>query len=269
MAQQDTDLPEGTDKVVDGAMNTDNEQVENTGVIATSGGSRKRTGGGGSRKRTGGSDSGGGTGNAIMEKVRSGRKRQALRSRPLTRLAISSARVSIVRPKALANVGKLVGDTAGGLDERLGEEYGNYARRAAETLENTANRLASKDPDELIDDTRDFIRKSPGVALAGAAIVGFALATAGKVWPVGGRRQTITIAARGRRASGADAEAGRPHTACGRAPDRRDRQRSRRGREGLCARRADRRKAIALSKVQALKAPVILLVPRSSSAWRR
>ncbi|HEX2804036.1 MAG TPA: hypothetical protein VHN55_08680, partial [Sphingomicrobium sp.] len=40
----------------------------------------------------------------------------------------------------------------------------------------TANRLASKDPDELIDDTRNFIRKSPGVALAGAAIVGFALA---------------------------------------------------------------------------------------------
>ena len=48
--------------------------------------------------------------------------------------------------------------------------------RAAQALENTANRLASKDPDELIDDTRNFVRKSPGVALAGAAIVGFALA---------------------------------------------------------------------------------------------
>jgi hypothetical protein len=78
--------------------------------------------------------------------------------------------------EAIANISKLVGDTASGLDDRLGEEYGDYARRAAETLESTANKLASKDPDELIDDTREFIRKSPGVALAGAAIVGFALA---------------------------------------------------------------------------------------------
>ncbi|HET8534093.1 MAG TPA: hypothetical protein VFL74_00930 [Sphingomicrobium sp.] len=78
--------------------------------------------------------------------------------------------------EAIANVGKLVGDTASGLDERLGEDYGAYARSAAQSLENAANRLASKDPDELIEDTREFIRKSPGVALAGAAIIGFALA---------------------------------------------------------------------------------------------
>ena len=34
----------------------------------------------------------------------------------------------------------------------------------------------SKNPDELIEDTRNFVRNSPGVAIAGAAIVGFALA---------------------------------------------------------------------------------------------
>jgi ElaB/YqjD/DUF883 family membrane-anchored ribosome-binding protein len=78
--------------------------------------------------------------------------------------------------EALANVGRLVGDTAAGLDERLGEEYGDYARRAASAIEGAANSLASKDADELIDDTRNFVRKSPGVALAGAAVVGFALA---------------------------------------------------------------------------------------------
>ena len=70
---------------------------------------------------------------------------------------------------------KLVGDTAAGLDERLGEEYGDYARKAAGALEDAANRIAAKDADELIDDTREFVRKSPGVALAGAAIIGFAL----------------------------------------------------------------------------------------------
>ena len=77
--------------------------------------------------------------------------------------------------EALANVSKLIGDTATGLDERLGEQYGDYARKAATTIEETANRLASKDADELIEDTREFVRKSPGVALAGAAVLGFAL----------------------------------------------------------------------------------------------
>ena len=42
-------------------------------------------------------------------------------------------------------------------------------------IEDAADRIAAKDPDELIDDTREFVRKSPGVALAGAAIIGFAL----------------------------------------------------------------------------------------------
>ena len=78
--------------------------------------------------------------------------------------------------EALANVGKLVGDTADGLDERLGPEYGDYARKAATAIENAANSIASKDADELIDDTREFVRQSPGIALAGAAIVGFAVA---------------------------------------------------------------------------------------------
>jgi hypothetical protein len=77
--------------------------------------------------------------------------------------------------EALANVSKLVGDTASSLDDRLGAEYGEYARKAAGALEDAANRVAAKDPDELIDDTREFVRKSPGVALAGAAIIGFAL----------------------------------------------------------------------------------------------
>jgi len=77
--------------------------------------------------------------------------------------------------EALANVSKLVGDTAAGLDDRLGPEYGDYARRAATALEEAADKVAAKNPDELIDDTREFVRKSPGVALAGAAIIGFAL----------------------------------------------------------------------------------------------
>ena len=39
-----------------------------------------------------------------------------------------------------------------------------------------ANAIAEKDPDELIEDTRNFVRNSPGIALAGAAVVGFVVA---------------------------------------------------------------------------------------------
>ncbi|HEX3676675.1 MAG TPA: hypothetical protein VHU79_04695, partial [Sphingomicrobium sp.] len=76
----------------------------------------------------------------------------------------------------LANVAKMVGDTAPGIDERLGEEYGEFARRAAGAIENVASAIADKDPDELIEDTRTFVRNSPGIALAGAAVVGFVIA---------------------------------------------------------------------------------------------
>lgn len=78
--------------------------------------------------------------------------------------------------ETLANVSKMVSDTAGGIDERLGEEYGDYARKAASAIDRASTSLAAKDPDELIDDTREFVRKSPGIALAGAAVVGFVLA---------------------------------------------------------------------------------------------
>jgi hypothetical protein len=168
MAQRETDLPEGTDTVIQGAMDTDTSDV-------TGGGARGGNRGGSSRSGSRKSVTGGGrAGTAIMEKVRSGREQLSGQAADKARGFVGQG---IERSaEALANVSKLVGDTASGLDERLGPEYGEYARRAAETLENTANRLASKDPDELIDDTREFIRKSPGVALAGAAIVGFALA---------------------------------------------------------------------------------------------
>jgi hypothetical protein len=156
MAEQKNDLPEGTDKVIAGASVTDTASDDL--VVAESADT--------------GSDSAGGS--AVMKRVRSGRDKisgqAADKARGLVAQGIERS------SEALANVSRLVGDTATGLEERLGEEYGDYARKAAETIESTANKLAAKDADELIEDTRNFVRKSPGVALAGAAIVGFALA---------------------------------------------------------------------------------------------
>ncbi len=157
---QHKNLPEGTDTVIPGATETNTSNVT---------GGAKRSG-----SRSGTSDSGSGANGGVMEKIRSGgdklSEQAAGKARDLVGQGIDRS------AEAIANISKLVGDTASGLDERLGEEYGDYARSAAKTLDSTARKLSGKDPDELIDDTRQFIRKSPGVALAGAAIVGFALA---------------------------------------------------------------------------------------------
>jgi len=143
------ELPEGTDTVISGAA-VENENEEALIV----------------REPT--------TRNRMLEKVRDGRGKLAGQAADKTRGLVGQG---LERgSEALANVSKLVGDTAEGLDDRLGEEYGDYARKAASAIEEVANSLASKDPDQLIEDTRNFVRKSPGVALAGAAIVGFALA---------------------------------------------------------------------------------------------
>ena len=171
MADQNTDLPEGTDKIVAGASETG---VIGSGSVVAS----AAAGASGDQEdalitvdaRDGGPSSSGGM-----------RRRLRNSGAQLSGQAADKARGFVGQglersSEALANVSRMIGDTAAGIDERLGEEYGDYARRAAETIENTANSLASKDPDELIDDTRDFVRKSPGVALAGAAVVGFALA---------------------------------------------------------------------------------------------
>jgi ElaB/YqjD/DUF883 family membrane-anchored ribosome-binding protein len=148
MADQ-KELPEGTDTVISGAgVASENEEQ----LIVREPSNRDR----------------------VLDKVREGRGKLAGQAADKTRGLVGQGLER--SSEALANVSKLVGDTAAGLDERLGQEYGDYARKAAGAIEEVANNLASKDADELIDDTRNFVRKSPGVALAGAAIVGFALA---------------------------------------------------------------------------------------------
>jgi ElaB/YqjD/DUF883 family membrane-anchored ribosome-binding protein len=182
MADQRTaDLPEGTDAVIEGApigaINTDptapdqggqSITIDNTALVEE----RKIPAPQGDAERsvTGSGSAEGG----LADRFREGRERLAGQAGEKARGFVTQGleRTS----EALANVAKMVGDTAGGIDERLGEDYGDYARRAATTIENVANAIAEKDPDELIEDTRNFVRNSPGIAIAGAAVVGFVVA---------------------------------------------------------------------------------------------
>ena len=168
MADNKNELPEGTDKNIEGASEP---TISNSGAVGLSplgddeGETLVVSDVGGTRAERA---------SAVLDKVRSGGEKLSGQAAEKARGLVGQGLERSA--EALANVGRLVGDTAEGLDERLGQEYGDYARRAAGAIEDAANSLASKDADELIDDTRNFVRKSPGVALAGAAIVGFALA---------------------------------------------------------------------------------------------
>ncbi|WP_022682679.1 hypothetical protein [Sphingobium bisphenolivorans] len=76
---------------------------------------------------------------------------------------------------AMQSLAKLITDTAGTVDAKLGPQYGDYARQAAESVAGAAKSLDSKDVDQLMDEARDFVRKSPAVAIGAAAVVGFVL----------------------------------------------------------------------------------------------
>ena len=75
----------------------------------------------------------------------------------------------------LGSIANIIEDTVEQIGERLGPQYGDYAKTASTTIQRYASTLENKDPDELVDDARALIRKSPAVAITGAAILGFGL----------------------------------------------------------------------------------------------
>jgi ElaB/YqjD/DUF883 family membrane-anchored ribosome-binding protein len=168
-------LPDGTDTVIEGAANTGRTPgddgiviVEDTALVTE----RKIPAPRGDAERPVR-----GSGNpeiGLADRLRTGREKLAGQAGDKARGLVTQGLERTA--EALANVSKMVGDTADGIEERLGPDYGDYARRAAGAIESAANTIAEKNPDELIEDTRNFVRNSPGIALAGAAVVGFVVA---------------------------------------------------------------------------------------------
>ncbi|MXO74045.1 hypothetical protein GRI40_02265 [Altererythrobacter aerius] len=78
--------------------------------------------------------------------------------------------------EALSALGRAVLDTAPTVDEKLGAKYGDYARTASRSLQDASARLDARTVDELSDDARELVRKSPALAVGIAAVGGFLLA---------------------------------------------------------------------------------------------
>ena len=67
--------------------------------------------------------------------------------------------------EALTGLSRVINENAPAIDEKLGAKYGDYARNASTALQDNARKLEEKSFDELAEDSRTAIRKSPATAV--------------------------------------------------------------------------------------------------------
>lgn len=71
---------------------------------------------------------------------------------------------------------RMIHDAAGEVDDKIGSHYGDYVRRAADSVSGLSEAIKGKDVDDLFAEGRDMVKKSPGVAIGVAAALGFVVA---------------------------------------------------------------------------------------------
>jgi len=167
MAAQDN-LPEGTDHIINGAMETH-------GAASDDG---SRTSGGSSAGQsegfvaTGGGEDRGGT-QGITDSWRS--QTESFRGQAGERVREFADGGKSRASDTLDEFSKVVADAADSIEQRVGPEYAEYARKAGDAISGFADTLRRKEVDELYDDVRSAVRKSPAVAIGIAAALGFTL----------------------------------------------------------------------------------------------
>ena len=139
-------LPEGTDHVVRGASAED----EAGGVSSFASAKDKLVG-------------------QVREQVTSLRSEAGSRAR--TFADDGKARATSL----LDDVSEVIDEAAQAVERKFGADYADYAHRASGAVSGFADRVRTKTVDDLLDDTRDFVRKSPGIAIGIAAVAGFML----------------------------------------------------------------------------------------------
>lgn len=195
MPPRDPNLPEGTDSVIDGTSNLGGAGSSQFGgsdafdaplgsmgaSTDSSFGDQANAGFGG----TGGSSMGGSSTIGSSSTVGSpmggaaaggaGVDVQSLKAQAGDKVRDVASQGKDKAAEALDSVTRLVSETADTVDERLGPQYGDYVRRAAGALDGLNDSIRGKEVDELFNDARNLVRKSPAVAIGAAAAIGFLL----------------------------------------------------------------------------------------------
>ncbi|MBW6526631.1 hypothetical protein KZ813_07255 [Sphingomonas sp. RHCKR7] len=123
------------------------------------------------------SDAGGETGGtvagakqALRDNVAKGREQAADKARLFAEDGKAKA------SDALGQLSQMLRDAAQQVDEKLGEQYGQYARGAADRVQGFTSAIDDKSVDDLLADARELVRKSPAAAVGVAAGIGFVVA---------------------------------------------------------------------------------------------
>lgn len=77
---------------------------------------------------------------------------------------------------ALGQLTQILNDAAAQVDDKIGKQYGHYARSAADQVQSFGAKLDDTTVDEIFDEARELVKKSPGVAVGIAAALGFVVA---------------------------------------------------------------------------------------------
>lgn len=123
---------------------------------------------------SGGSEGGGTTADKFKSQFASFKSQATDKARDYAGQGVTKA------TDALDEAAKFLEDTARTIEEKVGPQYGRYGFSAAETVSGFADQLRGKDMDELVEDVRSFVRKSPAVAIGAAVGLGFVLARLAK-----------------------------------------------------------------------------------------
>lgn len=163
MPSRNSELPEGTDHIVKGAAETGGSR--GGGAVATA----RKDDTGGTARKSGTTAASGSVRDQFGEQIASLKSQAGDKVREYCDQGKGRA------SDALGEFSQVIEDAARSIDDRIGKEYGDYAHQAADYVSSFAETVRNKDIDTLVDDTRQAVRKSPGIAIAAAAVVGFAL----------------------------------------------------------------------------------------------
>lgn len=185
MPPRDPSLPEGTDHIID-----TNIDLGDSG----GGGSGGSSGGGNGAGGTTAGEDGGKAGSAFkfdQDQEGGGEKSDGIASGIIGQVKdhISSLKGQAGdRVRSLADDGKdqatsflqsladVLSDAAGSIEDKLGDRYAGPGRGASDSIRSLADRLDDSNVEDLLEQAKGFVQRSPVVAVGIAAVVGFAVA---------------------------------------------------------------------------------------------
>lgn len=201
MDAREPTLPEGTDQIINtgsglGGSGTTGGLGGTTGTGSASGAS---TAGLGGTSGTTGSGTGSGSGSAFFEEGRSSTTGSGTASEGMSKAADNVVnqikdQVNNLRGQAgerargfaddgkrqttdfLQSLAQIIQEAAQSVEEKLGSQYAGFGNRAADSVNSFSQRIDQKSVDDLVEDARSFVQRSPAIAIGVAAVIGFAAA---------------------------------------------------------------------------------------------